>query len=151
MYLQIKHFIKIHTIVAQNKTYSFRDNCVANLEFILCLYLETKYSIALSSNSCGTLVYKLHTSKLTKTLSSLTFRSHVFKKSLLSLMLLLTCLLKDFKIRFNKSLSLLVGNFGTPIIALSFKSLGYEMVISSSFLSLIAFCKFSNLRILRWP
>ena len=44
-------------------------------------------------------------------------------------MLLLTCLVKGFKIRSKKLLSLLVGHFGPPAIGLSFKSLGSKMVI----------------------
>ena len=106
-------------------------NCVVNLGFILCLYVETKYYIALSPNSCGILVYKLHTSKVTKNVSVVTFRLHVFKNSILSVMLLLTCLVKGFKIRSEKLFSFLVGHFGPPTIGLSFKSLGSEMVISS--------------------
>ena len=107
--------------------------CVVNLGYILCLLLETKYSIAFSPNSCGILVYKLHTSKVTKTVSSVTFRLHVFKYSILSLMLLLTCLVKGFKIRSKKLLNFLVGHFGPPTISLSFKSLSSEMIFFSLF------------------
>ena len=57
-------------------------------------------------------------------------------------MLLLTRLVKDFKIRSKKLLNFLVGHFGPPTICLSFKSLGSEMVISSLFCSLIAYIKF---------
>ena len=67
-----------------------------------------------NANSCEILVYKIQTSKVTKTVSSLTFLVHVFKNSILSLMLLLTCLVKGFKIRPKKSLNLLVGYFGPP-------------------------------------
>ena len=67
----------------------------------------------------------------------MTFRLHVFKNFKLSLMLFLTCLVKDFKISSKKLLNLLVGHFGPPNIGLSFKSLGSEMVISSLFCSLL--------------
>ena len=67
-----------------------------------------------NANSCEILVYKIQTSKVTKTVSSLTFLVHVFKNSILSLMLFLTCLVKGFKIRPKKSLNLLVGYFGPP-------------------------------------
>ena len=63
-------------------------------------------------------------------------------------MLLLTCLVKGFKIRSKKLLNLLVGHFSPPTIDLSFKSLGSEMIISSLFRSLIALCKISDLCIL---
>ena len=66
-------------------------------------------------------------------------------------MLLLTCLVKGFKIRSKKLLNLLVRHFGPPTIGLSFKSLGSEMVISSLFCSLIALRKISNLCILGQP
>ena len=112
-------------------------NCVVNLEVILYLYLETKFSFAVSPNSFGILVYKLRTSKLIKTVSSVTFRLHIFKKSVLSLMLLSTWLVKGLK----KLLILLVWHFGPPSIGVSFKSLGSEMVISSLFCSLIALYK----------
>ena len=69
-------------------------NCVVNLGFILCLMSETRYSIALSPNSCGILVYKLHTLKVTKTVPSVIFRLHVFKNSILSLMFLRLSLIK---------------------------------------------------------
>ena len=52
-------------------------------------------------------------------------------------MLLLKCLVKGFKIISEKLLNLLVVHFGLPSIGLSFKSLGYEMVISSLFCFLI--------------
>ena len=81
------------------------------------------------------LVYKLRTSKVTKTV----FRLLVFKSSILFLMLLLTCLVKGFKIRSKKLLNLLVGHFGPPTISISFKSFNSEMVISSLFCSLIAY------------
>ena len=48
-------------------------------------------------------------------------------------MLLLTCLVKGFKIRFKKLFNLLAWYFGPPTIGLSFKSLGSEMVASFSF------------------
>ena len=96
-------------------------------------------------------MYKLHTSKETKTGSSVIFRLHVFKNSILSLMLLLACLVKGFKIRSKNLLNLLVRHFGPPTIGLNFKSSGFEMVISSLFCSLIALCKISDLRILGWP
>ena len=66
-------------------------------------------------------------------------------------MLLLTCLVQDFKIRSKKLLNLLVGHFGTPTIGPSFKSFGSEMVISSLFCYLIALCKISDLCILGRP
>ena len=66
-------------------------------------------------------------------------------------MLLLTCLVKGFKIRFKKLLNLLVGHFGPPTIGLIFKSLGSKMVISSLFCSLIALFKISDLDILGRP
>ena len=66
-------------------------------------------------------------------------------------MLLLTCLVKGFKIRSKKLLNLLVGHFGPLTIGLSFKSLGSKMVISSLFCSLIASCKISDLCILGRP
>ena len=97
------------------------------------------------------LVYKLHTSKVTKTVSSVTFRLHVLKNSLLSLMFLLTCLVKGFKTRSKKLLNLLVGNFGPPTIDLSFNSLGSKMVIISLFCSLITLCKISDLCVLGRP
>ena len=105
-------------------------NCVVNLGFILGnkIHLETKYYIALSPNSCGILVYKLHTSKVTKTTSL-----HVFKNSGLYLMLLLTCLIKGFKIRSEKLFNLLVGHFGPPTIGLSCKCSGSKLVISYLF------------------
>ena len=63
-------------------------------------------------------------------------------------MLLLTCLVKGFKIRFKKLFNLLMGHFGPPTVGLSFKSLSYKMVISSLFRSLIALFKISDLCIL---
>ena len=66
-------------------------------------------------------------------------------------MLLLTCLVKGFKIRSKKLLSLLLGYFGPPTIGLSFTSLGSKMVISYLFCSLIALCKISDLCILGRP
>ena len=110
--------------------------CVLNLASF-CLQLETKFSIALSPISCVILVYKPITSKITKTVSSVTFGLYVFKNPILSLMLLLTYLVKGFKIISEKLLNLLVVHFGLPSTGLSFKSLGYEMVISSLFCSLI--------------
>ena len=83
-------------------------------------------------------------------MSSVTFRLHVFKNSILSLMLLLTCLVKGFKIRSKKLLNLLVEHFGPPTIGLSFKSLGSEM-ITSLFRSLIALCKISDLCVCEQP
>ena len=59
-------------------------------------------------------------------------------------MLLLTCLVKGFKIRSKKIINLLVGHFGPPTIGLSCKSLGSEVIISSLFCSLIALCKISD-------
>ena len=121
-------------------------NCVVKLRFLICLQLETKYFIALSPNSYGRLVYKLHTSKVTKAVSSVTFCLHVFKNSKLSLMLFLKCLVKDFKMRSKKVLNLLVGHFVPPNIGLSFKSLGSEMAISSllcSLLCILLYIKFS--------
>ena len=127
-------------------------NCVVNLGFTLCLQLEIKYSIVLNPNSRGILVYKLYTSKVTKTVSSVTFRLHVFNNSILSSMLLLACLDGGFKIKSKQLLKItLVEHFGTPTIGLSFKSLGSKMVISSLFCSLIALCKVSDLCILGWP
>ena len=113
---------------------------------MICLQLETKYFIALSPNSYGILVYKLHTSKVTKAVSSVTFCLHVFKNSKLSLKLFLKCLVKDFKVRSKKVLNLLVGHFVPPNIGLSFKSLGSEMAISSllcSLLYIFLYIKFS--------
>ena len=55
---------------------------------------ETRYSIALSPNSCGILVYKLHTLKVTKTVPCVIFRLHVFKNSILSLIFLRLSLIK---------------------------------------------------------
>ena len=92
-------------------------------------------------------MYKLHTLKVTKTVSSVTFHLHVFKKFILSLMLLLT----NFKIRSKKLFNVLLGNFGPPTVGLSFKYLNSEMVISSLFSSLIALCKISDFFILRQP
>ena len=69
-------------------------NCVVNLGFILSLMSETRYSIALSPNSCGILAYKLHTLKVTKTVPSVIFRLHVFKNSILSLIFLRLSLIK---------------------------------------------------------
>ena len=67
-------------------------------------------------------------------------------------MLLLTCLVKGFKIRSKKFLNLLVGHFGpSPTIALSFKSLDSQMVISSLLCSLTALCKNFDLCVLKWP
>ena len=66
-------------------------------------------------------------------------------------MLLLTCLGKGFKIRSKKILNLPVGQFGPPTVGLSFKSLGSEMIISSLFCSLTAFCKIYDLCILGQP
>ena len=66
-------------------------------------------------------------------------------------MLLLTCLVKGFKIRSKKLLNLLVGHFGPSTIGLSFKSFGSKMVINSLFCSLIAFCTISDLCILGSP
>ena len=66
-------------------------------------------------------------------------------------MLLLTCLVKGFKIRSKKLLNLLVGHFGPPIIGLSYKSLGSKMVISFLFCSLITLCKIADLCILGRP
>ena len=63
-------------------------------------------------------------------------------------MLLLMCLHNCFKIRSKKLLSLMVRYFDCPIIGLSLRSLGFEMVISSLFCSLIALCKISDLRII---
>ena len=56
-------------------------------------------------------------------------------------MLLLTCLVKSFKIKSKKLLNLLVGNFGPSTIGLSFKGLGSKIVASSLFCSFIALCK----------
>ena len=69
-------------------------NFVVNLGFILSLMSETRYSIALSPNSCGILVYKLHTLKVTKTVPCVIFRLHVFKNSILSLIFLRLSLIK---------------------------------------------------------
>ena len=90
-------------------------------------------------------------SKVTKTVSSVTFRLHVFKNSALLLMLPLTCLFKVFKIGSKKLLNLPVAHFGAHATGLSFKSLCSEMVISSLFCSLIALCKISDLCILGRP
>ena len=126
-------------------------NCVVNLGFILCLQLQTKYSIALTPNLCGILVYKLHTSRVSKTVPPVTFCLHVFKNSILPLMLLLTCLVKGLKIRSKKLLNLQVGHFGHPNIGLSFKSFGSEIVISFLSYSSIALCKISDLCIFGQP
>ena len=126
-------------------------NCVVNLGFILCLQLQTKYSIALTPNLCGILVYKLHTSRVSKTVPPVTFCLHVFKNSILPLMLLLTCLVKGLKIRSKKLLNLQVGHFGHPNIGLSFKSFGSEIVISFLSCSSIALCKISDLCIFGQP
>ena len=66
-------------------------------------------------------------------------------------MLLLTFLVKGFKIRSKKLLNLLVGHFGPPTIGLSFKSLGSKIAISSLFYSLITLCKISDFCILGRP
>ena len=66
-------------------------------------------------------------------------------------MLLLTSLVKGFKIRSKKLLNLPVGHFGSSTIGLSFKSFGSKMVISSLFCSLIALCTISDLCILGQP
>ena len=66
-------------------------------------------------------------------------------------MLLLTCLVRDFKIRSKKLLSLLVGHFVPATVGLSFKSLCSEMVTRPLFCSLIASCKTSDLCILGQP
>ena len=126
-------------------------NCVVNLGFILCLQLQTKYSIALTPNLCGILVYKLHTSRVSKTVPPVTFCLHVFNNSMLPLMLLLTCLVKGLKIRSKKLLNLQVGHFGHPNIGLSFKSFGSEIVISFLSCSSIALCKISDLCIFGQP
>ena len=126
-------------------------NCVVNLGFILCLQLQTKYSIALTPNLCGILVYKLHTSRVSKTVPPVTFCLHVFNNSILPLMLLLTCLVKGLKIRSKKLLNLQVGHFGHPNIGLSFKSFGSEIVISFLSCSSIALCKISDLCIFGQP
>ena len=84
-------------------------------------------------------------------MSSVTFRLNVFKNSILSLMLLLTRLVKGFKIRSKKIVNLLVGHFGPPTIGLSCKSLGSEVIISSLFRSLITLCKISDLCFLGRP
>ena len=126
-------------------------NCVVNLGFILCLQLQTKYSIALTPSLCGILVYKLHTSRVSKTVPPVTFCLHVFKNSILPLMLLLTCLVKGLKIRSKKLLNLQVGHFGHPNIGLSFKSFGSEIVISFLSCSSIALCKISDLCIFGQP
>ena len=126
-------------------------NCVVNLGFILCLQLQTKYSIALTPNLCGILVYKLHTSRLSKTVPPVTFCLHVFNNSIIPLMLLLTCLVKGLKIRSKKLLNLQVGHFGHPNIGLSFKSFGSEIVISFLSCSSIALCKISDLCIFGQP
>ena len=126
-------------------------NCVVNLGFILCLQLQTKYSIALTPNLCGILVYKLHTSRVSKTVPLVTFCLHVFNNSILPLMLLLTCLVKGLKIRSKKLLNLQVGHFGHPNIGLSFKSFGSEIVISFLSCSSIALCKISDLCIFGQP
>ena len=117
-------------------------NCVVNLGFILCLQLQTKYSIALTPNLCGILVYKLHTSRVSKTVPPVTFCLHVFNNSMLPLMLLLTCLVKGLKIRSKKLLNLQVGHFGHPNIGLSFKSFGSEIVISFLFVLRLLYVKF---------
>ena len=126
-------------------------NCVVNLGFILCLQLQTKYSIALTPSLCGILVYKLHTSRVSKTVPPVTFCLHVFNNSILPLMLLLTCLVKGLKIRSKKLLNLQVGHFGHPNIGLSFKSFGSEIVISFLSCSSIALCKISDLCIFGQP
>ena len=126
-------------------------NCVVNLGFILCLQLQTKYSIALTPNLCGILVYKLHTSRVSKTVPPVTFCLHVFNNSILPLMLLLTCLVKGLKIRSKKLLNLQVGYFGHPNIGLSFKSFGSGIVISFLSCSSIALCKISDLCIFGQP
>ena len=126
-------------------------NCVVNLGFILCLQLQTKYSIALTPNLCEILVYKLHTSRVSKTVPPVTFCLHVFNNSILPLMLLLTCLVKGLKIRSKKLLNLQVGHFGHPNIGLSFKSFGSEIVISFLSCSSIALCKISDLCIFGQP
>ena len=126
-------------------------NCVVNLGFILCLQLQTKYSIALTPNLCGILVYKLHTSRVSKTVPPVTFCLHVFNNSILPLMLLLTCLVKGLKIRSKKLLNLQVGYFGHPNIGLSFKSFGSGIVISFLSCSSIALCKIFDLCIFGRP
>ena len=126
-------------------------NCVVNLGFILCLQLQTTYSIALTPNFCGILVYKLHTSRVSKTVPPVTFCLHVFNNFILPLMLLLTCLVKGLKIRSKKLLNLQVGHFGHPNIGLSFKSFGSEIVISFLSCSSIALCKISDLCIFGQP
>ena len=64
-------------------------------------------------------------------------------------MLLLTYLVKGFKLISKKLLNLLFGHFGPPTIWSKF--LGSEMAISSLFYSLIALCKISDLCILGRP
>ena len=66
-------------------------------------------------------------------------------------MLLLTCLVKGFKVRSKKLLNLIIGHSDPPTIGLSFKSLGSEMVVSSLFCSLITSCKIYDLCILGRP
>ena len=90
-------------------------------------------------------MYNLHTQKVTKTVSSVTFRLHIFKNSVLSFLLLLRCSAKGFKIRSKRLINLLLGHFGRPTIGLSFKSLISEMVISSLFCSMINYANFQVL------
>ena len=60
-------------------------------------------------------------------------------------MLLLKCLVKDFKMISKKLTNLLVGHFGPPTIIFSFTSSGSEMVVRSLFCCLIAFSKIFDL------
>ena len=124
---------KVAELLLKIKLAASRTNCVLNFGFILCLYLETKYCIAVSSNSYGILVYKLHISKVIKSVTSVTFRLYIFLRILYYLLCRFDVLVKRFRIRSKKLLNILEGHFDPPTTGFSFESLSSEMVISSLF------------------
>ena len=99
-------------------------NSLENGRVIESVKLLIQYSIAASPSSCGMLVYKLTTSKDTRSAFSSIVSGRLFRKSRSSRMKLGTCSQRGFKIMSMKLLSRWVGDDGPATIGRSLRSGG---------------------------
>ena len=101
-------------------------NSLENLGWMISSgYLSNQYLIASIPSSCVMLEYSDSTSNVARILSFVTSFGRWFKKSVVSLILLLTLFVSGLKMMSNVLLNLCVKQLGPATIGLNFKSVTF--------------------------